>query len=181
MPKKVIWRRCNSRGIPVQSDDDSEQICHRNAMCVEKKRRPAKVKWTPIPLPGGSRTGSHYQELFEHKQLFGHKLKQLFEFLSENVDWAENWIQSLTVVWFVFRKCQKILIGLKIRFKIEHLSENLAWAENWIQNRTLVHSGGSVTPWARPGEFDNKKGNTQCLKSKRIKSHRSSCKYNVFW
>ena len=65
---------------------------------VSQKRAPTRRKQVPIPLPGASRTGSHYQELFEHKQLFGHKLKQLFEFLSENVDWAENWIQSLTVV-----------------------------------------------------------------------------------
>ena len=57
---------------------------------ASKKGAPTRRKQLPIPLPGGSRTGSHYQELFEHKQLLGHKLKQLFEFLPENVDWAEN-------------------------------------------------------------------------------------------
>ena len=57
---------------------------------ASKKGAPTRRKWHLIPLPGGSRTGSHYQELFEHKQLLGHKLKQLFEFLPENVDWAQN-------------------------------------------------------------------------------------------
>ena len=57
---------------------------------ASKKGAPTRRKQLPIPLPGGSRTGSHYQELFEHKQLFGHKLKQLFEILSKNVAWAEH-------------------------------------------------------------------------------------------
>ena len=34
-----------------------------------KKRSPARVKQGAIPLPGGSRTGSHYQELFEQETI----------------------------------------------------------------------------------------------------------------
>ena len=52
---------------------------------ASEKGAPTRRKQLPIPL-----SGSHYQELFEHKQLLGHKLKHVFELLFENVDWAET-------------------------------------------------------------------------------------------
>ena len=77
-----------------------------------KKGGPPRRKQHPIPLPGGSQRQAHYQELFEHTQLFGHKLKQIVEFLSGNLAWAE--------------------IGFKIEklFDFPKMSENLDWAEH---------------------------------------------------
>ena len=62
--------------------------------------------------PGGRPT---IKNCSNKKQLFGHMLKQLFEFLPENVDGAEHWSQNRTLV-------PKMWIGLKIEFKIELVS-----------------------------------------------------------
>ena len=46
-----------------------------------------KSLWTSQETPGGRHT---IKNCSSKKQLFEHMLKQLFEFLCENVDWAEN-------------------------------------------------------------------------------------------
>ena len=61
------------------------------------KKAPTRRKQVLIPLPGGSRTGSHYQELFEQETIVRTQVEAIVRIFVRNV------------------------IGLKIEFKIEQL------------------------------------------------------------
>ena len=57
--------------------------------------------WTSQEAPGGRHT---IKNCSSKKQLFEHMLKQLFEFLLENVNWDENWIQNRKLFHINFMK-----------------------------------------------------------------------------
>ena len=117
-------------------------FCKKNTMLNEKwaptnvqKRWPPCRKRHPMNTAGGSRTGSHYQELFEQETIVRTQVEAIVR----------------VFVW----KCG---LDWKLNSKSNTCSENVDWVENWIQNRTclmlrLLFIADDLTrPGQRPGE-----------------------------
>ena len=89
-----------------------QKACFKNCF---QQRGSARVKWRAIPLPGDSRTGSHYQELFEQETS------------------ARTQVEAIVRVF-----AWKCGLDWKFNSKSNTCSENVDWVENWIQNRTCL-------------------------------------------